>query len=597
MPRKKKLVNDELNEINEMDCFIKDSIKKLDFKIKLKFKNEKQKLLYDTIMENKITFVSGSPGSGKSLITLMAALDIIKNDKQYGDIILVKPIVEVSRSIGLLPGTVQDKIYSYFTSFYDNLTKLIGPAQVSYLKDNHIIKDSILNFLRGSTFNSIGPNGKTIGSVVILDECFTGDTKISTDIYIDCESRVTKQSNILTIVNNFKKGKDINVLSFNEIEKKIEKNKVIGIFENGEKDILNIKLELRKKPIKTTENHPFYIFKNGEITQTLSSNLKKDDLLIRFKKSNSNNSDILTKESYDILLGFLLGDGSLSRNKQIKDGYRLSINHGLSQKDYIEFCRIILNAKYKKGIKSGYTGNPILGIITKTLNIDENFINSLYNLDRKKSISKDIEEYFSIRTLSIWMMDDGYYNPKTKSFFFNSHGFSKEENIILINILKNKFNLDSSLLNEKGVDYNYYYITIFIENNFNIDNYKINFYDNLTISKVEDIYLEGKELTYNIEVENNNNYFAEDILVHNCQNSTIHEMKTFISRMGEGSKLIILGDPEQIDIKLIRGEKCGLVDAIDRLMGISGIGLVEFNDDDIVRDPFLIEIMKRYKNP
>jgi phosphate starvation-inducible PhoH-like protein len=202
-------------------------------------------------MENKITFVSGSPGSGKSLITLMAALDIIKNDKQYGDIILVKPIVEVSRSIGLLPGTVQDKIYSYFTSFYDNLTKLIGPAQVSYLKDNHIIKDSILNFLRGSTFNSIGPNGKTIGSVVILDE---------------------------------------------------------------------------------------------------------------------------------------------------------------------------------------------------------------------------------------------------------------------------------------------------------------------------------------------------------GQNSTIHEMKTFISRMGEGSKLIILGDPEQIDIKLIRGEKCGLVDAIDRLMGISGIGLVEFNDDDIVRDPFLIEIMKRYKN-
>ena len=65
--------------------------------------------------------------------------------------------------------------------------------------------------------------------------------------------------------------------------------------------------------------------------------------------------------------------------------------------------------------------------------------------------------------------------------------------------------------------------------------------------------------------------------------------------MGENSKLVILGDTDQIDLKLMRGEKCGLEDAIDRLQNIPGINFIEFTDDEIVRDPFLIEIMKRYR--
>ena len=80
-----------------------------------------------------------------------------------------------------------------------------------------------------------------------------------------------------------------------------------------------------------------------------------------------------------------------------------------------------------------------------------------------------------------------------------------------------------------------------------------------------------------------------------AQNCTAKEMKAFISRLGEGTKLVIIGDSDQIDIKLPYGEYCGLDDAIYRLEGISGISLIEFDEDDIVRDPFLIEIMKRYK--
>jgi phosphate starvation-inducible PhoH-like protein len=73
-------------------------------------------------------------------------------------------------------------------------------------------------------------------------------------------------------------------------------------------------------------------------------------------------------------------------------------------------------------------------------------------------------------------------------------------------------------------------------------------------------------------------------------------MKTFISRLGENSKMVICGDPEQCDIKLNRGELNGLVDAMNRFKDLDGVGIVEFTEDDIVRDPFLIQIMKRYKN-
>lgn len=84
-------------------------------------------------------------------------------------------------------------------------------------------------------------------------------------------------------------------------------------------------------------------------------------------------------------------------------------------------------------------------------------------------------------------------------------------------------------------------------------------------------------------------------ILDEAQNSTIGEMRTFISRLGENTKLIIMGDSDQMDIKLARGEKHGLDDAFERFKDMDGVKFVEFTEDDIVRDKFLIEIMKRYK--
>lgn len=78
------------------------------------------------------------------------------------------------------------------------------------------------------------------------------------------------------------------------------------------------------------------------------------------------------------------------------------------------------------------------------------------------------------------------------------------------------------------------------------------------------------------------------------QNTTVGGMKLFLSRIGETSKIIVLGDIDQTDLKLRRGEKTGLEDAFERFKGVKGVTYMEFTEDDIVRSGILIELMKRY---
>ena len=78
-PVRKKTIKDELDELSSMNDFIRDQVSSFQFKINCKFKNKKQKEMYDTIMSNRITFVSGCAGTGKTLVALMAALECIKN--------------------------------------------------------------------------------------------------------------------------------------------------------------------------------------------------------------------------------------------------------------------------------------------------------------------------------------------------------------------------------------------------------------------------------------------------------------------------------------------------------------------------------------
>jgi phosphate starvation-inducible protein PhoH and related proteins len=83
------------------------------------------------------------------------------------------------------------------------------------------------------------------------------------------------------------------------------------------------------------------------------------------------------------------------------------------------------------------------------------------------------------------------------------------------------------------------------------------------------------------------------IILDEGQNTTVTQMKMFLTRMGHGSKVVVTGDITQVD--LAPHMVCGLTDAMRRLSGIERVGIVEMTGRDIVRHRLVKEIVRAYE--
>ena len=84
------------------------------------------------------------------------------------------------------------------------------------------------------------------------------------------------------------------------------------------------------------------------------------------------------------------------------------------------------------------------------------------------------------------------------------------------------------------------------------------------------------------------------IILDEAQNTTIEQMKMFLTRMGNNSKAVITGDITQIDLPNPR--KSGLLDAINVLNGVDGIAFCHFEESDVVRHPLIQRIVRAYES-
>lgn len=85
------------------------------------------------------------------------------------------------------------------------------------------------------------------------------------------------------------------------------------------------------------------------------------------------------------------------------------------------------------------------------------------------------------------------------------------------------------------------------------------------------------------------------VILDEAQNTTIPQLKMFLTRLGIHGKMIVTGDLTQIDLPA--SQRSGLKDAIERLSDIRGISIVEFNQKDIVRHPLVGKIVTAYAKP
>ncbi len=83
------------------------------------------------------------------------------------------------------------------------------------------------------------------------------------------------------------------------------------------------------------------------------------------------------------------------------------------------------------------------------------------------------------------------------------------------------------------------------------------------------------------------------IILDEAQNTTKHQMKMFLTRLGHNAKMIVTGDATQIDLP--RTVQSGLIQALRILRGVKGIGIIEYEKKDIVRHPLVQRIVDAYE--
>jgi len=117
--------------------------------------NEEQKEAKRLIIENQIVIITGAAGSGKSLVCAQSALDFLKK-KQINCIYNTRAAIEVGRSLGYLPGALNEKFDPYMEALIENLNKCCTDKnEIPKLVQEDKIKALPVQFIRGKTIDDI----------------------------------------------------------------------------------------------------------------------------------------------------------------------------------------------------------------------------------------------------------------------------------------------------------------------------------------------------------------------------------------------------------------------------------------------------------
>lgn len=341
---------------------------------------------------------------------------------------------------------------------------------------------------------------------------------------------------------------DVEVLCYNKENNKLEKRKVINWFNNGETfDWLTITFKKRKKGGKSTRlivtpNHKIFSKVNNQIQEISAGNLKIGDIVFT-------NGETIPYMIQQFIKGTILGDASFVN----EGGIKLS-HSNVNQPFYNEFIKELLNniSTYKIHESNGFTDNKTSSFYIKSLPLIKDIREEIF-IDGLKQITKEYLNNLHPPALAAWYMDDGslIQNKNGNRQYqceLATQGFSKESNKIIVDWLNEHGYECYSILHD--FEKQQYYIRFTVDgakaflstiSPYVIEgfNYKLpeklqniakfnwaislNEYEEALIeTKVEKIELGNpydnekyKRIKYDIEIEGQHNYFANNILVHN----------------------------------------------------------------------------------
>lgn len=206
----------------------------LDFKLRKPFYfKPKHREFYNTILETRsqMCFVDGLAGTAKTYIAVYAALEMLK-DSDVEKIVYIRSVVEsADKSLGSLPGEIDDKFSPYAMPMIEKVTEIAGPGTCGMLKSKGLIEAIPVNFVRGLTFNN---------TCVIVDEA-QNMTKGELTTILTRFGRGTKY-----IVCGDTNQADVKQSGFADVVKRFDghdcQNKGIHTFHFGNEEIVRSKI-------------------------------------------------------------------------------------------------------------------------------------------------------------------------------------------------------------------------------------------------------------------------------------------------------------------------------------------------------------------
>lgn len=360
--------------------------------------------------------------------------------------------------------------------------------------------------------------------------------------------------------------KDIELLTFNFSTGSLEPKKILR---GHRKRAQAISIGAGKRTLVCTQDHPIFVFGKGFIE---AGSVSLGDKIFAVGKGGWGNRCFKSKEAQiqqpvvqdsgdtfeQIVLGSLLGDGSCLKHTRSKNAY-FSERHCIEQAEYLNWKRQIIGQQVKtsecKGIVSGYTGSSQVGFYTQNSHVFNQWLGFKQHFQNLEKIGP--------LGLSVWYMDDGY----AKGFSIASHGFTKNQNERLVELLWKKFQIKTRVAREVKKDgRSYWYITGGLEAKrrlveicrphihpqmafkFNVENHSkpcvvcgqkfwphlqgpssktcgqavclsvlAGTFEAVVVDKIEPA---GERTVYDFTVEENHNFFSGQILSHNCMDET-----------------------------------------------------------------------------
>lgn len=415
--------------------------------------------------------------------------------------------------------------------------------------------DEIVNSMYNSSFT--GRN-----NVYILDECLHYNTNI--DCFIN--GKVKK----IPIGHIVHKKMKVNVLSYNSENKMIEIKPVINWFKNPKKKVYEWVFERENEPgiqnhskkiITCTENHTVFLSDNNKEIQI--GMLKPGDIIRgdyisvrnRIKSiQNKREEFIISEEVHQFLLGTLLGDSSIVKDKS-GNYARICGIHCEKQFFYAMEKKRLLGNLFASGKEIENNGfkkkNKIIKKAYCFRTKSRKELNKYYDLFKKDFDIKNILNQLNEIGIAFWYMDDGSLSSNGYTLNLSTHSYTEKENDEIIKFFLEKYNIQFKKILDKRINkYSLYccgknknkflkLISPYILNEFQYKCGKIIVKNKTTeIHPVKFIgFQEGNFVTcnyrfvekrynpkknerghvYDIEVADNHNYFASGINVHNCQ--------------------------------------------------------------------------------